>query len=443
VVNQAGSYVVTVTNPVNNCINTATFTVTGDTQLPNVSIATPSSLDCNNSTVQLQGSSSTAGVTPSWTGPGIVSGGNTLTPTVNSAGTYTLTVTNPVNSCTNSASVTVNFIPFVTPDIFSDTTICGNTFQIPASSIVANGNITWVESIGNNGTFSNPNVTAPLFTAENGVVNYTLTFTDACGLSAAANVTLIPRPQITAPSVSCDLAEYGINVQSYDGGVWTVVENPNTPYVEDTTLTFEYGDTLTGGAGQTGVTVSHHGTYTLYFNNNDLCPDTSITLNFPPYLWTQVNDTTLCIGEEYQLNAWQTSYVADYLWNTGATGTSIIVNQPGEYIVTVSNICHSYSDTAYIQFETCDIEAPNVISLSSKDGNNLWFVNSHGIAEFECIIVNRWGNLIYEYNDINGSWNGRDLGGHLVSEGVYFYTIKAKMAGGEEIKKHGFIHVVY
>src|SRR5690606_27527009 len=38
---------------------------------------------------------------------GIIADGGTLTPTVNQGGTYTLTLTNPDNGCTDSGSVTV------------------------------------------------------------------------------------------------------------------------------------------------------------------------------------------------------------------------------------------------------------------------------------------------------------------------------------------------
>ena len=137
------------------------------------------------------------------------------------------------------------------------------------------------------------------------------------------------------------------------------------------------------------------------------------------------------------------SYQVTYSWNTGATTPSIPVTEAGNYVITISNPCYTYSDTATITYHACDIEAPNIISLSSQSGNNQWFVNSDGIAEFNCIIVNRWGNIIYEFSDVNGSWDGRDRGGNIVPEGVYFYTIKAKIFGGDELTKHGFIQVVH
>ena len=121
----------------------------------------------------------------------------------------------------------------------------------------------------------------------------------------------------------------------------------------------------------------------------------------------------------------------------------IVVTQPGVYTVTVSNICHPGTATAVIGYKVCDIAAPNILSLSSAMGNNIWFVESEGIESFECNIVNRWGNNIYSFDSTTGGWNGRNSNGSLVKEGTYFYIINAVLEGGEELTKHGFIQVVY
>ena len=66
-------------------------------------------IDCNNATITLNGAGSSTGpnIQYLWTGPGIVSGANTLTPTVNTEGNYTLTVTDTANGCTSSDQTTV------------------------------------------------------------------------------------------------------------------------------------------------------------------------------------------------------------------------------------------------------------------------------------------------------------------------------------------------
>ncbi len=65
-------------------------------------------LSCGASSLVLNGTGS-SGCTYSWAPTaGVVSGGTTLTPTVNQAGTYTLTVTNPVTGCVSTSTVSVN-----------------------------------------------------------------------------------------------------------------------------------------------------------------------------------------------------------------------------------------------------------------------------------------------------------------------------------------------
>ena len=77
---------------------------------PNANAGNNGIILCGTSTVMLSGSSTTSGVTFAWiasNGGNIVSGADTATPTVNTAGTYTLTVTNPANGCTATDDVMV------------------------------------------------------------------------------------------------------------------------------------------------------------------------------------------------------------------------------------------------------------------------------------------------------------------------------------------------
>jgi len=102
VVSSAGTYTFRSTTA-NGCFATDAAVVTRDVAAPVVSAGDDQALSCDTHTAQLSGSSTTAGATFAWVasnGGHIVSGGNTATPTVDAAGTYTLTVTNPANGCT-------------------------------------------------------------------------------------------------------------------------------------------------------------------------------------------------------------------------------------------------------------------------------------------------------------------------------------------------------
>jgi gliding motility-associated-like protein len=108
-VNSAGVYSLTVTNAANGCSATASATASANTMLPTAVAASPQALTCAVSQVTLSGAGSSTGVgiTYQWAGPGIVSGGGTLSPTVNATGLYTLTVTDQANGCTTTSTATV------------------------------------------------------------------------------------------------------------------------------------------------------------------------------------------------------------------------------------------------------------------------------------------------------------------------------------------------
>jgi hypothetical protein len=131
------------------------------------------------------------------------------------------------------------------------------------------------------------------------------------------------------------------------------------------------------------------------------------------------------------------------MWSDGSTEEPRIITNVGNYVFTVANACYSYSDTATIGFKPCDIFAPNIIVLSSNSGNHQFFVEYSGLSSFECTILNRWGNVIYSYTDPAAVWDGKTFDGEIVSEGTYFYMIKAVFEGGIPIEKHGFVEVKY
>lgn len=105
VVNEPGTYILTVENGIDGCIVTDEVVVTSLGTAPVVAGSTPASITCDVPTVTLDatGSDSGANFEISWTttNGNIVSGANTLTPTVDLPGTYTLTISNINNGCSS------------------------------------------------------------------------------------------------------------------------------------------------------------------------------------------------------------------------------------------------------------------------------------------------------------------------------------------------------
>ncbi|MFO0478344.1 MAG: hypothetical protein ACK50L_06170, partial [Bacteroidota bacterium] len=98
-----GTYSVFLTDRYIRMCSPIVFTITSGT-VPNRGATVSNSITCANPTAILTGTSSTSGVTYSWSPLGVTS------PTVSTAipGNYTLTVTNPVNGCSSTTVVTVS-----------------------------------------------------------------------------------------------------------------------------------------------------------------------------------------------------------------------------------------------------------------------------------------------------------------------------------------------
>ncbi len=92
-----------------------------------------------------------------------------------------------------------------------------------------------------------------------------------------------------------------------------------------------------------------------------------------------------------------------------------------------------------IAFANINIFTPN------NDGKNDVFTFDYktaSIAEFNCIITNRWGEVVGEIMGINGVWDGTNQQGNPCSNGVYFYTYTAVTDNGTKLKGQGTVELV-
>jgi gliding motility-associated-like protein len=98
----------------------------------------------------------------------------------------------------------------------------------------------------------------------------------------------------------------------------------------------------------------------------------------------------------------------------------IIVNAPGEPILTV----------------------PNVLTPNGDGSNDEWYIFTQNVSELEVIIINRWGNEVAKIDGVAGSWNGKTTNGDDVTDGTYFYKYQAKALNGKEFSGHGFLTLI-
>jgi len=70
-------------------------------------------------------------------------------------------------------------------------------------------------------------------------------------------------------------------------------------------------------------------------------------------------------------------------------------------------------------------------------------INAEYITELEVVILNRWGDVVFESSDVGFNWNGLNHNnGAACTDGTYFYKINLKRVTGKEYMKHGFVQLL-
>lgn len=110
----------------------------------------------------------------------------------------------------------------------------------------------------------------------------------------------------------------------------------------------------------------------------------------------------------------------------------------------------NYNPSATIDNNTCaypfpTVVAPNIFTPNGDDVNDVYALEVTNAEEVHLIILNRWGNVVFDQRGLNLGWDGTLLNGKKVQEGTFFYKyiIKGIDPSAEPLEGHGFIQVVY
>ncbi len=175
------------------------------------------------------------------------------------------------------------------------------------------------------------------------------------------------------------------------------------------------------------------------------CPDTSTSRRFNVFAQPNINlgaDTSICPGSNAirladEVNA--NTPGARWLWSTGATTSSIDVVAPGDYyaIITI-NGCSSTD--SIIVANDCYMDIPNAFTPNNDGLNDYFFPRNlltRGLTAFSLQIFNRWGQLIFETQNLDGrGWDGR-FNDAPQPEGVFIYIIDATFKDGQKEHRQG------
>jgi gliding motility-associated-like protein len=179
------------------------------------------------------------------------------------------------------------------------------------------------------------------------------------------------------------------------------------------------------------INVSTSGTYSVTITNpncGSVTDDINVTFATSPTVFLG-NDTSLCgSSSSIILNAHNNG--CSYLWSTGEYSQNITVTTSGNYSVSVTcGNCPIGKDDININISNqgASLYFPNTFT-PEKDGLNEEFKGvGEGIISYNLKIFDRWGENIFETNNINESWDGK-YKGNLCESAIYVYIVEYKYA---------------
>jgi len=470
---------------------TATYTVTGTdsngctagdslllTVLPLPPVqAGPDLVICAGDSVTLSGAGA---FTYSWNN-GITNG----IPFVPAAGAMYILNGTDTNGCVNTDSLLLSVNPLPDVDAGPDLVFCaGDSAILSGSGAVT---YTWNNGVSDGIAFI-PSLSAV----------YVVSGTDSNGCVATDSLSLTvfpvpPLPQISAAADHCE----GDTIRMYGPSL------PGASYFwGNPAPAGNSGDLVIPGAN-----TAHSGTYSLYVSINGCVSDTAFhTLTVHPVYQSTI-PASICSGSTYPFLGQHYSQagqhpvrlssvhgcdsiltlsltllpqplagfgmpgeislsdpsvqVSDlseealslqYFLSTGETystpGFVYTFTQEGSYTVTQVAVNGPCSDTLSREITVRPytmIYIPNSFTPGTRDGlNDEWKPVMSYIGRYHLCIFNRWGEMIYETENIYEGWNGgfRNDAGNPLPQGTYVYRILYTPLGGREKELLGHINLL-
>jgi|GEM_PF-1835064 len=93
-------------------------------------------------------------------------------------------------------------------------------------------------------------------------------------------------------------------------------------------------------------------------------------------------------------------------------------------------------------FRTMKIFAPSAFTPNGDNTNETFQIQGQFITTASLTILNRWGQVIYQTNDLKTGWNGKDNSDQLVPVGSYSYVVAATDTKGNAATQSGVVELL-
>lgn len=302
-----------------------------------------------------------------------------------------------------------------------------------------NGSMTWSPAGGTppyafvyNGTLAGAQSINGLCPA---VYNYTLTDANGCLVSGSTDILaaqeIIPGPVTVVNDGCSDGCDGSITVTSNTGVNYSIGGISNVTGVFSGICSGNYAITITDANGcqvVTGAVVSE-------------AEQTEAMFAYTPGYITVLDNEVQLINTSFNADSyfWEiTGYNNGFSDTYSGELTSYqFPADSGSYLVCLTAINNEGCEDTYcapiVVQEVFTLYVPNAFTPDDDEFNQNFMAYVHGIDiyEYEMLIFNRWGEIVWENHDPSVGWDGT-YHGKLVQDGVYTWKISVKFPYNDE-----------
>ena len=360
-------------------------------------------------------------------------------------GTYSILVDNGFGcTVTNTATITEP-TPLVITSLTPDFTICaGNAATLDVTGTGGNGvyTYTWTNGVGgaNLGTGTSLNLTP------NSSMQVCVTMSENCPSPTTQQCMNITIPPSAFPLLTSNIVS---------GCYPVVVDFTNLtthPNIGTTLWEFSDGGSIVAtGNNPVSHTFMNAGVYdvSMTVTTLDGCVfDTTFAqyinvFEYPTAMFTYGPIPATIYDTEITFSDFSSPDVTVWDWQLGTMVNPTSSNQqnptaiypegnPGDYPVSLTvwnaNGCSNTANGIVSIVNDVVLFAPNIFTPDGDEFNEFWkvYITGIDIYDFHLTMFNRWGEIVWESYNPEGTWNGRYGNQGAVQDGTFVWVIEAK-----------------
>ena len=187
------------------------------------------------------------------------------------------------------------------------------------------------------------------------------------------------------------------------------------------------------GVKQANLNITKIGNYQLTITDSNMCSNSNninVRLGQQP-IPSNIKDTIIC-NQTVLILPLPIIVGQSYLWNSIYKDNPYIIKQASKNFLTTYAECGSIrEDFEVLEQEcVCFVYVPNAFSPNNNNINDKFKLSSTcPLIEFEFVIFNKWGEILFKTNDSNFEWDGK-YNDNTVPQNTYFYKLKYRKNQG-------------